>query len=127
MGTILSSKGIGAVKDAYLTLTVETVGKTRQSRKLVAEELPELIRKAVTEENKESMWVQKEYKFFFSQRQYFWKGKGVYLTAGEELFLFRWLVLDDEAFYNAQWFYLRNLRKRLGKDFLRDIQEEKNV
>jgi len=68
--------------------------------------------------------VDSRYEFDFAEKSYFWKDKGIYLTANEQLFLYRRLVLSDET--QIQYFYLRNMRRRLGKEFLADITEDKN-
>jgi len=68
--------------------------------------------------------VDSKYEFDFAEKIYFWKNKDIYLTTNEQLFLYRWLVLNDKA--PIQYFYLRNMRKRLGKEFLADIAEGGN-
>jgi hypothetical protein len=142
MGTILSSKTFFLPKsgcapfgdvhnwltnignrseDCLLTIKLETVGKGRQKRKSAVTELSELARNAALDYK--GPWEQGEYKFFFLGGKFFWREKEVYLTSSEKLFLFRWLVLGDEV-DKSQWYYLRNMRSRLGKDFLADIQKE---
>ena len=57
------------------------------------------------------------------QRKFFWKGNEVYITANEALFLYRWLVLHDDL-TKLQRYFLRNMRRRLGKDFLTEVQKD---
>jgi 5-hydroxyisourate hydrolase-like protein (transthyretin family) len=144
MGTILNSKSFLVPKNEYmpldavrdwlhsvntkdedclLTVKLEIAGKSKQNKKSATAELLELSCKAALE-NKE-IWSQGEYKFFFVAKQYYWKGEEIYVTPNEALFLFKWLVLNVEV-HKYQWYYLRNIRRRLGKDFLLDIQMERN-
>ena len=104
--------------DCRLTVTLELLGEERQ-KKVTAK--AELLRLAVDAalENKET-WINGEYKFFFAAQKYVWKGRDIYLTASEALFLFRWLVLNDEI-CGTQLYYLRHMRRRLGQDFLREV------
>jgi hypothetical protein len=63
-------------------------------------------------------WARDGYEFRFGQGEYFWRGVKMHVTAGEALFLFRWLV---EGSYSAgEKYYLHNLRKRYGAEFLRE-------
>jgi len=137
MGTILSSKAFeipkGSIADltavdswimdnvkdgCRLVLRVETVGKSRQKRKTAIAELEGLAIDAALEDK--DVWQQGEYKFLFAARKYCWKGKEVYLTSGEQLYLFKWLVLKDGTGKYCK-FYLCNMRRRLGKEFLADV------
>jgi hypothetical protein len=68
-----------------------------------------------------SVWTSGDYKFLFTAKKYFWKGEEIHITAGEELFLYRALVLKER--YPQQSSYLYNMRKRLGKEFLAENHE----
>jgi len=107
-------------KDCRLVLRLEAVGKSRQKRKAAKEELWRLIEKA---NHTNTIWKRGEYRFLFEAKEFCWKKEEIYLTPSEQLFLFKWLVLNEDA-YESQWFYLCNMRRRLGKDFLADIQKE---
>jgi hypothetical protein len=66
-------------------------------------------------------WAEDGYEFRFSQRRYSWKGLTLHVTAGEALFLYRWLV--EGSFNASEKYYLHNLRKRYGSEFLADRQK----
>jgi hypothetical protein len=72
-------------------------------------------------------WEHGEYNFLFSteprQPCFFWRGKLVHITAAESLFLFRRLVLGE----GSDRYTLHNIRKRLGRDFLKDMELVKNL
>jgi hypothetical protein len=94
-------------------LELEIVLRPRADRKvrkaLVADAMPSGAGK----------WARDDYEFCFDRREYFWKGVKMHVTAGEALFLFRWLV---EGNYNAgEKYYLHNLRKRYGTEFLTEV------
>ena len=108
--------------DLRLTVTLETYGDTRKKKITAKADLESMAIDAVLE-NKD-VWSSGKYEFCFASKKYFWKKQEIYLTANEQLFLFRWLVLKDEI-HKRQTFYLRNMRKRLGKEFLSDIAEKK--
>jgi len=106
-------------QDCRLVIRLEAIGKA--TKKDAVGLLSELI-----EQYKISRFndVDSKYEFDFAEKSYFWKDKDIYLTANEQLFLYRWLMLNDEA--QIQYFYLRNMRRRLGKEFLADMTEGKN-
>jgi hypothetical protein len=107
-------------RDLLLTVKLETAGKERKGKRSAASELLDLSCKAALE-NKE-IWQQGDYKFFFVGKKYYWKEKEVHLTAGEALFLFKWLVLHEICY--KQMYHLYNMRRRLGGAFLHDVQIE---
>jgi hypothetical protein len=64
-------------------------------------------------------WSKHGYDFDFERRRYLWNGVSMHVTAGEALFLFRWLV---QGSYSAgEKYYLHNLRKRYGTEFLTEV------
>jgi hypothetical protein len=64
-------------------------------------------------------WAEGGYDFDFERKRYQWNGVSMHVTAGEALFLYRWLV---EGNYNAaEKYYLHNLRKRHGTEFLTEV------
>lgn len=64
-------------------------------------------------------WAKSGYDFDFTRHRYRWNGVTMHVTAGEALFLFRWLV---QGSYSAgEKYYLHNLRKRYGTEFLTEV------
>jgi len=108
--------------DLRFTVTLETYGDTKKKKNTATAELESMAVDAALEDK--DVWSNGEYKFCFASKKYLWKKQEIYLTANEQLFLFRRLVLKDEL-HKRQTFYLRNMRRRLGKEFLSDIAEEK--
>jgi hypothetical protein len=106
-------------KDFRISVTIDYPGEKRQKKATAKAELEAYVANALLEGK--SVWKGPGYCFDFFKKLYAWNGESIYITANEALFLFRWLVLDDEV-YSTQWFYLRNMRRRLGKDFLADVQ-----
>jgi hypothetical protein len=98
-----------------LKLTLETTGKERARKKTVLQE----FKKLVEGEELVTTWKKHKYCFDFMKRKYFWCGSEVYLTASEELFLYRLLILNDDI-CKLQTHHLRHMRRRLGKEFLSD-------
>jgi hypothetical protein len=101
-------------RSGFDTVTV-AVGKSGMKRS------PRLARKALLELTEEggAVWEGHGYRFDFSGGVYLWERKPVHVTAGEALFLYRWLVLGKKATANA--FEIQHLRKRLGPGFLREL------
>lgn len=102
--------------DGHITVIAE-VSENRQRKITVKKKLQELIEE---NSNIRAAWYSSGYRFNFLLGEYAWKGEDIHVTAGEALFLFRWLVLTDDI-NRLQWFYLRNMRRRLGQDFLREV------
>jgi 5-hydroxyisourate hydrolase-like protein (transthyretin family) len=67
----------------------------------------------------EKTWKQGIYNFDFENRKYFRRGRELYLTEQQQLFLYKHLVLK----MRGQRFYTANLRKKFGKDFLAEVEE----
>lgn len=59
------------------------------------------------------------YAFDFERKEFFFDGKGIWLTKGEQDYLKSWLLLGEKD--NRNRFFLFNMRKRFGKGFLADI------
>jgi hypothetical protein len=110
-------KALANNKGCRFRLALEIAGGKRQKKFSAVRELESI---AV---DGEMSWKQGDYDFWFMSKKYFWKGKEIHLTAGEALFLYHVLVLREE--YPRQAFYWGNMRRRLGKDFLAEIREEK--
>jgi hypothetical protein len=60
------------------------------------------------------------YDFNFYTGKYRWNNGVIHITDGEALFLFRVLVMG--RFSHVQRYYIYNMRKRLGNEFLSEIQ-----
>jgi hypothetical protein len=99
-----------------ITVSIETVGKDRTPKKTAFRQHEELV------SDGEFMWVKYGYRFGFMIRKYWWNNREIYVTAGEALFLYRWLVLHDDV-CKIQMYYLRNMRKHLGNKFLAEVAE----
>jgi hypothetical protein len=110
------AKAVGGEKCRRFKLLLETVDTSRQKKMSLRKTLEALAADG------EFNWKQGEYDFRFMAGGYFWKGQEVYLTAGEELFLYRSLILKEA--HPQQLSYRRNMRKRLGKDFMVDVWGE---
>jgi hypothetical protein len=105
-------------EDCTLVVTLQTAGEARQQKMTARRQLEELIVNEDTDTS--TAWVRFGYIFGFMTRTYLWKNEEIYVTAGEALFLYRWLVLDDDT-HRMQRYYLRHLRKRFGKEFLAEV------
>jgi len=106
---------INRIADCQLTVTLASLGVSRQPKITAKRELESLVADAVLEDK--ARWDNGDYHFNFLARTYIWDGRAIHVTDCEALFLFRWLVLNDDT-HKLQWHYLRNMRRRLGKDFL---------
>ena len=112
----------GEERGCRITVTLEQPNEGRQQKKVTAKKrLDDLIVDAIAENPAfKTKWKNGFYEFRFIERKYLWRGKEVYITAGEALFLFQWLVLSENV-SKLQWYYLQNMRRRLGRDFLREV------
>jgi hypothetical protein len=114
----------GGLIGKRITVSIETAGKDRTKKKTALRQLEELIVDNIAEdEDTPVVWAKLGYCFKFMSRKYFWNNTEIHITANEALFLYRWLVLHDDI-RNTQRYYLRNMRKRLGKDFLAEEQTD---
>jgi NADPH:quinone reductase-like Zn-dependent oxidoreductase len=110
-------KAVDEAHSSYrVTIVVEGVTGDARSRKMSAVE--ELRRLAVCSATGRHLWRRKGYTFNFLSKKYVWRKQALHITANEALFLFKWLVEKDEAYFREKWYYLRNLRRRFGKVFL---------
>jgi hypothetical protein len=66
-------------------------------------------------------WEAGPYKFDFRKRTYLWRGVMLHITEQEALYLYRRLVLNDDA-HKRQCYYLRDMRKRFRN--MCEFQEE---
>jgi hypothetical protein len=107
-----------------ITVSIETIGNGRTRKRNAVRQLEELIVDNIVEDDEDNSatWKRFEYKFYFMVRKYFWNDEEIHVTANEALFLYRRLILNDDI-CKAQTYYLRNMRKRLGKEFLAEAAE----
>jgi hypothetical protein len=106
-----------------VTVSIEAAGKDRTRKKTALRQLEELVvNNTVEGEDNSALWKQFAYNFCFMVRKYFWNGREIHITANEALFLYRLLVLHDDI-CKMQMYYLRHMRKRLGKEFLAEAFE----
>ena len=67
----------------------------------------------------DAIFLEEDYHFDFNNKRYMWDNEDIYLTANEALFLYRLLILKEDVL-KSQKYYLYNMRRRLGNDFLPD-------
>jgi hypothetical protein len=109
--------------DCTLVVTLEATDGKRRPKKSALRQLEELVDNNVDDCGLRTLgWKQDGYLFFFPARKYYWNEKEIHVTANEQLFLYRWLVLHDDI-RNTQRYYMWNMRKRLGKEFLAEVAE----
>jgi hypothetical protein len=107
--------------DCRLVVTLQAMDGKRQQKTSAVRQLEELVMDRIDEDADTAVvWVQFGYCFSFMARKYFWNDKEIHITANEALFLYRWLVLNDDI-CKIQRYYLRHMRKRLGKEFLAEV------
>jgi hypothetical protein len=116
----LKLSGVDKLPGCYVTITVKSPGVDRLTKFTAKAELKDLVVDAALEGK--DAWRRKGYSFLFALGTHTWKGETIHLTAGEALYLFKWLVLEDKEYYRTRWYYLRNMRRRLGNEFLADIE-----
>ena len=109
------SSAVSKDKGCYLDLTVRTI----EARRCKESAWIELLHRF--ESNDAESWVVGDYNFEFRLGEYEWNGKRIHLSRAEALYLYRRLVEKEKV--QGQRFFLYNMRKRLGKDFLRGIPE----
>jgi hypothetical protein len=92
---------------------VKKPDELRQNKSTALETLRSLVAQG------EVSYIEHGYKFDFYTGSYYWKGTKVYITAGEALFLYRWLVLSQ--YERSQLYFIHNMRKRYGNEFLQEV------
>jgi hypothetical protein len=98
--------------DVEVIISVRTLGD--RQRKMPATQML----RHLTDKNT-PVWEKYDYRFNFSERQLFWKDRLLHFSAGEMLFLYRWLVLNQHNF--SQMYFIHNARKRYGREFLQEV------
>jgi hypothetical protein len=96
-----------------IKIAVEKFDEQRQNKMTARTTLLRLM------DEKEVYYREYDYDFDFYREKYFWKRRLIHITQGEALFLFRLLVL--RKFNDAQRYYIYNIRKRYGNNFLREV------
>jgi hypothetical protein len=97
---------------ANIRILVQKQGEIRHHKTTARDILRELLRD-------NEIWYRKfGYDFNFDVGKYCWDGKRIYLTSGEILFLYRCLMLNQ--FDHNQRYFIYNIRKRYGKEFLQE-------
>lgn len=66
-----------------------------------------------------TVYCRGEYNFDFEKKIFFWKDKQIYLSDLNQKYLANWLLKGNKE--NSKRNSLFNIRKRLGKDFLKDV------
>jgi len=91
-----------------ISVKIETKKRERQKKRV--------LKGAIGEECRS---VKDGYEFDFTELLFRWNNAEIYLTAGEIVYLHKRLVLREEV-KNGRCF-LHNIRRRLGKGFLREV------
>jgi hypothetical protein len=105
--------------DCTLVVALQAMDGKRSGKKAAYDRLDELMEGG----GNDFSWERYGYRFCFVSRKYYWNDREIYVTANEALFLYRRLVLKDDT-CKTQMYYLRNMRKRLGKEFLREAVQK---
>jgi len=103
--------------DCRLMASLETVDKKLRLNKAFAKRQLEAYFLA-----HKNSWIKGDYEFYFDVDKFYWKGKEIYFTVGEQYFLYTWLILKEDICERHRYF-LAHKRKRLGKDFLADVKD----
>lgn len=88
--------------------------KEKELSKDSTKDLKLIVKNAVT-----LKFVTGDYNFDFGKGIFKWRGKGIYLTNQTINYLAEWLLNGNKD--NSRRLLLFNARKRLGKDFLKDV------
>lgn len=81
--------------------------------------LDELSVQNILYEVHKDSFVTDKYYFNFSKNVFKYKEVGIYLTEGEKVYLAKWLFLGKKE--NDKRILLCKMRKKFGKDFLKDV------
>jgi hypothetical protein len=111
----------GDLEGKRIAVSIKTIKDRRAQKKTALRQLEETIVASVRE-NRDTpvVWENFGYYFCFIERKYYWHDREIHVTANEALFLYRWLVLNA-GIHKTQVYYLRNMRRRLGKAFLSEV------
>ena len=104
--------------NCVLTMTAKTKDNSRSKKRKSFETLSVL-----TSEANKKTYDKYGYFFYFPGNRFVWNNKDIYLTAGQALFLYRWLVLGEDVLA-VEKYHLNHLRKKFGKDFLKEVTDD---
>jgi hypothetical protein len=104
-----------------LPVTITIMAKGRGRKQTAKRQLEAMALDAFLE--KKSIWANCSYHFDFLNHKYFWDKKEIHITANEELYLFHRLVSNDEI-HKLQSHFIHDIRKRLGKNFLKELEND---
>ena len=68
-----------------------------------------------------SVFKEADYDFDFANSTFRYKGKEIYVSEGQKIVLAKWLLLGERG--NNCYVQIHQMRKKLGKDFLSDINK----
>ena len=109
--------------------SIEVVVSTeKRTRKGAAAAGNELVRLKAQWGKEGKSFKEGDYDFDFAKGRFLWKGEELYITQAEALFLYNCLALRTGA-EKRQSYYVYNMRRKFGKDFLKDIviEEENDI
>ena len=81
--------------------------------------------KEITKDSTSLKYCLGDYEFHFDTNIFKWRGNGIYLTKQTVNYLADWLLNGHKD--NAKRIILFNVRKRLGADFLKDVDRHGNL
>lgn len=65
------------------------------------------------------LYCEGDYRFDFSREEFFYKGRSIYVSRAEKEYLSLWLLSGIKD--NTKRYHLWNMRKRFGKEFLKEV------
>ena len=67
----------------------------------------------------EGVFIEGDYRFDFSRDDFIYKGRSIYVSRAEKEYLSIWLLSGMKD--NTKRYHLWNMRKRFGKEFLKEV------
>jgi hypothetical protein len=129
MATIIDTRDFECSEDTLMSIAefvgpfidgggVEIIVKIRKTdehrqRKMTARDVLQQMF-----DGRETSYREYCYNFDFYLHKYYWHDKAIHITQSEALFLYRWLMLDQCD--HSQMYFIHNIRKRYGREFLRE-------
>jgi hypothetical protein len=98
-----------------IAVQVRARGRERHRKEAVKGMLRRLMRTGPKE------WARGPYHFQFDRGVYLWNDREISITAGEALYLYRRFVAGGQ--WKQQGYFLKNLRRRFGKEFLAEADD----
>jgi hypothetical protein len=96
-----------------IRIKIQKLDEDRQWKKTAQDILRQLLDEGRTN------YREYGYNFDFYLNKYYWDEKPVHITQSEALFLYRWLILNQRD--HTQMYFIYNIRKRYGKEFLQEV------